>query len=66
MDYEGLGETVNEDTGGILMLDATPPSPFYSADHEAFRQTVRRFVDREIVPHVDAWDEAEEFPRELY
>ena len=46
--------------------EATAPSPFYTAEHEAFRQTVRRFVDREIMPHVDQWDEAEEFPRELY
>src|SRR5215471_5421262 len=42
------------------------PSPFYTEEHEAFRATVRRFVDREIMPHVDIWDEAEEFPRELY
>ena len=27
---------------------------------------MRRFVDREIMPYVDQWDEAEEFPRELY
>ncbi len=46
--------------------EATTPSPFYTPEHEAFRQTVRRFVDREILAHVDAWDEAEEFPRELY
>ena len=46
--------------------DFVPPSPFYSEEHEAFRDTVRRFVDREIMPHVDQWDEAEEFPRELY
>ena len=32
----------------------------------SFRDSVRRFVDREIVPHVNAWDEAETFPRELY
>ncbi len=32
----------------------------------AFRDSVRRFVDREIAPHVAAWDEAETFPRELY
>src|SRR5215217_7451316 len=42
------------------------PCPFYTDEHEAFRATVRRFVDREIMPHVDTWDEAEEFPRELY
>ncbi len=43
-----------------------PPSPFYTEEHEAFRSTVRRFVEREIMPHVDQWDEAEEFPRDLY
>jgi len=35
-------------------------------EHEAFRETVRRFVAREIAPYVNAWDEAGEFPRELY
>jgi acyl-CoA dehydrogenase len=46
--------------------DFVPASPFHTEEHEAFRNTVRRFVDREIMPHVDQWDEAEEFPRELY
>jgi acyl-CoA dehydrogenase len=41
-------------------------SPFYTDEHHALRDTLRRFVDREITPHVDAWDEAEAFPRELY
>lgn len=41
-------------------------SPYYTADHEAFRDQMRRFVDREIAPHATAWDEACEFPRELY
>jgi acyl-CoA dehydrogenase len=43
-----------------------PSSPFYSSEHEAFRDMVRRFVDREIAPFVDEWDEAGGFPRELY
>ncbi len=38
--------------------------------HEDFRQTVRRFVEREIQPYVNDWDEHAEqgsyFPRELY
>lgn len=41
-------------------------SPFYNEEHEAFRASIRRFVEREISPHVDAWEEAESFPRELY
>ncbi|HTQ76452.1 MAG TPA: acyl-CoA dehydrogenase family protein [Burkholderiales bacterium] len=40
--------------------------PALTEEHEAFRATVRRFVEREILPHAAAWDEAGEFPRELY
>jgi acyl-CoA dehydrogenase len=41
-------------------------NPFYTAEHEAFREVVRRFVDKEIAPHASEWDEAGEFPRRLY
>ncbi|MBK8007927.1 MAG: acyl-CoA dehydrogenase family protein [Rhizobiales bacterium] len=41
-------------------------SPFYTADHEAFREQIARFVAREIEPFANAWDEAGEFPRALY
>lgn len=41
-------------------------SPFYTAEHEAWRATLRRWVTAEIEPHADAWDEAGTFPRELY
>ena len=40
--------------------------PALMEEHEAWRDTVRSFVDREILPHAAAWDEAGEFPRELY
>lgn len=41
-------------------------SPYYTPEHEAFREQVRRFVAREITPYADAWDEAGAFPRDLY
>ena len=41
-------------------------SPYYTAEHAAFRETVRRFVARDIEPYATQWDEAGEFPRELY
>jgi acyl-CoA dehydrogenase len=41
-------------------------SPFYTADHLAFRDVVRRFVRNEIEPYATEWDEAGGFPRELY
>ena len=39
---------------------------YYRPEHLDFRETVRRFVAREISPHVNDWDEAESFPRDLY
>ena len=33
---------------------------------QALSETVRRFSQQEIAPHVSAWDEAGEFPRQLY
>jgi len=38
----------------------------YEADHEAFRESVRAFLDKEIVPHLAEWDEAGIVPRELF
>ena len=43
-----------------------PRSLFYDESHEALRETVRRFTEKEIAPYVDEWDDAGEFPRELY
>ena len=49
------------------MLERTKAkSPFFTADHDAFRDVMRRFVSREIEPYAHEWDEANEFPRELY
>jgi len=48
------------------MLSGLLPSASFNADHDAFRETVRRFVDKAVLPNIDAWEEAETFPRELY
>ncbi|MEL6369445.1 MAG: acyl-CoA dehydrogenase family protein [Pseudomonadota bacterium] len=50
-----------------LSFDATRlRSPHLTPDHEAWRDTVRAFVDRELMPHINDWDEAGAFPRELH
>ena len=41
-------------------------SPFLTPEHLAFRDMLRRFVATEIEPFAAQWDEAGEFPRELY
>jgi acyl-CoA dehydrogenase len=42
------------------------PRTLFSAEHEAFRETARRFIAREIVPHHGEWEKAGVVPRELW
>jgi len=50
-----------------LDFDATrPPSPFFNESHHEWRQQLRRWVEKEIMPYADEWDEAGEFPMELF
>jgi acyl-CoA dehydrogenase len=49
------------------MTPARPPhSPYYTADHEAFRTQVRKFVEKECAPNIEKWEKAQELPRELH
>jgi acyl-CoA dehydrogenase len=41
-------------------------SSIYQPVHEDFRKSLREYVERELAPHADAWEEAEEFPREVF
>ena len=34
----------------------------FTPEHDKLRQTVRRFIEQEVNPHVDEWEEAEIFP----
>lgn len=38
----------------------------YEAEHEAFRQTFRAWLEREVKPHDGEWNEAGIVPRELF
>ncbi len=50
-----------------LEFDATRlPCPHMGASHEAWRKSLRSFVDAEIAPNINEWDEAGAFPRELH
>jgi acyl-CoA dehydrogenase len=41
-------------------------SALYNADHESFRGTFRKFVDKEIVPYHEEWEAKGQVPRELW
>jgi len=38
----------------------------FNADHEAFRDSVRRFIEREIVPHHASWEDQGYVDREVW
>ncbi|MFS3128825.1 acyl-CoA dehydrogenase family protein [Nocardioides sp. Bht2] len=38
----------------------------YTEDHEAFRGTVAAFVEREVVPHLERWEEQRIIDREVW
>jgi acyl-CoA dehydrogenase len=48
-----------------MTLDSLSRSTF-SPEHEAFRQTVRQFVGKEVEPFASAWDEAGLVPKSLW
>lgn len=40
--------------------------PLFRPEHDELRASTRRLVEREIAPHVEDWERAEDFPRELF
>jgi acyl-CoA dehydrogenase len=41
------------------------PSPFFSPEHEALRDQLRRFVETEVKPHGEEWERAGMVPRQV-
>eukprot|EP00933_Yihiella_yeosuensis_P004447 TRINITY_DN108812_c0_g1_i1.p1 TRINITY_DN108812_c0_g1~~TRINITY_DN108812_c0_g1_i1.p1 ORF type:complete len:405 (+),score=68.98 TRINITY_DN108812_c0_g1_i1:51-1265(+) len=47
--------------------DEFPSAPgAYTSGHKQFREACRAFVDAELIPKVAEWEEAGDFPRDLY
>ncbi len=40
-------------------------SPYYNDSHRLFREKMRVFVERELIPHVEEWDEAGAVPDDI-
>lgn len=39
---------------------------YFNDVHEQARLSARQFIQREVLPHIGAWEEAGSFPREIY
>ena len=42
------------------------PNPHFTEEHDAWRAALRRFIDNEVMPYADDWDEAGAIPTELW
>ena len=53
-------------THQALAYATAPALPLYRDEHHAYRDAARTFVARELAPHVDDWEEARDFPKEVF
>jgi acyl-CoA dehydrogenase len=51
--------------GAATPRSASTPPPF-TDEHEALRESIRRFIERELRPHAAEWEEARWFPNEVF
>ena len=42
------------------------PSLYFTDEHELFRQSVRQFIQKEVVPHTEAWETARRIPVSVF
>ena len=62
-------ETITQPRDHTMSLDfdsARLPNPPMREEHHEWRTQLRRFIDTEIMPHAEAWDEAGHIPIELW
>src|SRR5919204_1985607 len=43
-----------------------PPTPPFTDEHEALRDSIRSFVARELRPHADEWEQERWFPNDVF
>ena len=41
-------------------------SKLYSEEHLIFQESVRRFAEKELLPNIDAWEEARDYPSDIF
>jgi acyl-CoA dehydrogenase len=58
--------TAREFTKGVPTARPTGLTPPFTEEHEELRESIRRFVLKELRPHVQQWEDDEWFPNEVF
>lgn len=53
-------------SAAIRPLAPMLPRQLFTAEHEAFRQTVRKFYEKEVIPHSERYEKQQHVDRELW
>ena len=53
-------------THRTLAYATEPALPLFRDEHDAYRDAARSFVARELAPHVEDWEAARDFPKEVF
>jgi acyl-CoA dehydrogenase len=57
---------VSLDARGLPEAAPRRPIPPFTDEHEQLRESIRRFVERELRPHSQEWEDARWFPNEVF
>ena len=41
-------------------------SYYFTEEHEMFRESLKAFLNKEVVPHIDQWEEEQRIPRDIW
>ena len=52
-------------SGAIRPLASMLPRKLFNAEHEAFRETVRKFYEKEVVPNIEKYEQQQHVDRDL-
>ena len=60
--HPGLPDPIDADQKFQATMSATP----FTGEHDMLRRSIRAFVEREVTPHVDLWEEEGRIPRSFW
>ncbi|MES2519758.1 MAG: acyl-CoA dehydrogenase family protein [Bacteroidota bacterium] len=42
------------------------PSQYFNPDHQLFRQSIRQFIEKEVVPNAETWESERQIPKSIF
>ena len=51
---------------GVPIPSARRPAPPFTDEHQQLREAIRRFVETELRPHAEEWEDARWFPNDVF